>query len=237
MCATRFAFSALLAGLCLALPAPCAAVEPAVHIVLVGDSTVTDHAGWGKAFADMLLPTARLTNTAMGGRSSKSFQDEGRWKKALELHPTHMLIQFGHNDMPGKGPKRETDPKTTYRENLIRFVDEAREAGVKPILVTSIPRRLFKEGKIVGELLPYVEAARSVAAEKQVPLVELFARSVEVLERMGPDAAEAWSPMKDGKPDHTHLAPAGQVATARLVVAELRQIAPELAPYFRPDSQ
>jgi hypothetical protein len=61
---------------------------------------------------------------------------------------------------------------------------------------------------LVGELVPYVEAARTVAADKQVPLVDLHARSVEVLERMGPEAAEAWSPIKDGKPDHTHLGPA-----------------------------
>ena len=239
MSVARLDFLRVLAGIGLGLVAmaPCAAAEPAIHIVLAGDSTVTDNAGWGKALANMLLPDGRLTNTARGGQSSKSFRDGGQWKKVLELHPTHVLIQFGHNDMPGKGPKRETDPKTTYRDNLIRFVDEVRAAGAKPILVTSIPRRLFKDGKIAGELLPYVEAARGVAAEKQVPLVDLYARSVEVLERMGPEAAEAWSPIKDGKPDHTHLGPASQVATARLVVSELRKVAPELAMHFRPDSQ
>jgi lysophospholipase L1-like esterase len=235
---TRFVLPVHLAALCvgLILAVPCRGAEPAVHIVLAGDSTVTDSAGWGRALADMLLPTARLTNTAKGGQSTKSFSDGNYWKKALELHPTYVLIQFGHNDMPGKGPNRETDPKTTYRDNLIRFVDEARAAGAKPILVTSIPRRTFKDGKILGELAPYVEAARKVAAEKGVPLVDLFARSVEVLERMGPEAAEAWSPMKDGKPDHTHLAPPGQVATAKLLVAELQKVAPELARHFRCDS-
>jgi lysophospholipase L1-like esterase len=214
-----------------------AAATP-VHIVLVGDSTVTDEAGWGKAFAEMLVPSVRSTNTARGGQSTKSFLDGGNWKRALELHPTQVLIQFGHNDMPGKGPHRETDPQTTYRANLIRFVDEARAAGAQPILVTSIPRRTFRDGKIVGELAPYVEVMRKVAKEKGVPLADLFARSIEVLERLGPEASEAWSPVsKEGKRDHTHLADAGKQQTARLLLAELRRVAPELAPCFRPEGQ
>lgn len=218
--------------------AACVAAETPVHIVLVGDSTVTDSAGWGKAFADRLLSTAHSTNTARGGQSSKSFLDGGYWKKALGLHPTHVLIQFGHNDMPGKGPQRETDPKTTYRANLARFVDEAHAAGAKPILVTAIPRRNFKNGKLVGELAPYVEAMRAVAAEKAVPLVDLYARSAEILERLGPEANEAWGPIgKNGKRDHTHLASIGQNQTASLLVAELRKVAPDLAPYLRSEGQ
>jgi lysophospholipase L1-like esterase len=229
----------LIAGLFVpALCSPCVAVEAPIHVVLVGDSTVTDSAGWGKAFADRLLPGARCSNTARGGQSSKSFLDGGNWKKALTLHPTHVLIQFGHNDMPGKGPNRETDPKTTYRANLARFVDEARAVGVKPILVTSIPRRNFKAGKLVGELAPYVEAMRAVAAEKAVPLVDLYARSTDILERLGPEASEAWGPIgKDGRRDHTHLAPAGQEQTVNLLVGELRKVAPDLAPYLRGTSQ
>ena len=34
-----------------------------------------------------------------------------------------------------RGPNRETNPETTYRENLIRFVQEARAVGAQPILV------------------------------------------------------------------------------------------------------
>jgi len=203
--------------------------------VLVGDSTVTDKAGWGKAFADRLVPGVTCSNTSSGGQSTKSFLDGGRWTRAVALHPTHVLIQFGHNDMPGKGPNRETDPKTTYRVNLIRFVDEARAAGAQPILVTSIPRRTFKDdGKLVGELAPYVEAMRAVAADKKVPLADLYARSVEAIEKLGPAASEELGPIgKDGKRDHTHLAKPGMELTARLLAEELRKVAPELAPVFR----
>jgi lysophospholipase L1-like esterase len=206
-----------------------------VYIVLVGDSTVTDSAGWGRAFADLLLPTVRCTNTARGGQSTKSFLDGGYWAKALALHPTHVLIQFGHNDQPGKGPKRETDPGTTYRANLIRYVDEARAAGVRPILVTSLTRRTFRDGKLVDTLAPYPEAMKAVAAEKHVPLVDLHARSIKAVERLGPVASEDLGPLtKDGRRDHSHLAEPGKVLTARLVVAELCKVAPDLARCFRP---
>lgn len=206
-----------------------------VHIVLVGDSTVTDAAGWGKAFADRLAPGVRCTNTAKGGASTKSFRDAGLWAKALALRPTHLLIQFGHNDMPGKGPHRETDPKTTYRDNLVRYVEEARAAGAQPILVTPIPRRNFKDGKLVGELAPYVEAMRAVAAEKKVPLADLYARSVEAIERLGPAASEELGPIgKDGKRDHTHLADPGKKLTAKLLIGELRKVMPDLNRIFQP---
>src|SRR5262245_53118657 len=88
------------------------------RIVLVGDSTVASQSGWGDAFSKLLAPGVECSNMALGGRSSKSYRDEGHWKKALEAKPTWVLIQFGHNDQPGKGPKRETDPKTTFRQNL-----------------------------------------------------------------------------------------------------------------------
>ncbi|HEY5311134.1 MAG TPA: rhamnogalacturonan acetylesterase [Pirellulales bacterium] len=227
----------LVAGSYAAEQAPEAAPLPpaSVYIVLVGDSTVTDSAGWGRAFADLLLPTVRCTNTARGGQSTKSFLDGGSWAKALALHPTHVLIQFGHNDQPGKGPNRETDPRTTYRANLIRYVDEARAAGVRPILVTSLTRRVFLGDKLRDNLAPYAEAMKAVAAEKHVPLVDLHARSVEAVERLGPVASEELGPLtKDGKRDRSHLAEPGKVLTAQLVVTELRRVAPELSACFRP---
>ena len=121
-----------------------AAAPTKTRVVLAGDSTVTDTAGWGAAFAKRLAPNAECVNFSSGGQSSKSFRDSGRWKKALEAKPAFVLIQFGHNDMPGKGPNRETDPETTYRENLIRFVQEARAIGAQPILVTSMARRILR---------------------------------------------------------------------------------------------
>ena len=56
-----------------------------LRIVLVGDSTVTDHAGWGQGFKRYLKDGVECVNTAQGGRSSKSFIDEGRLEKAIEV--------------------------------------------------------------------------------------------------------------------------------------------------------
>lgn len=217
-------------GLVQAAPLPPAA--PArIKIVLAGDSTVAPGGGWGPGFAKLLRPGVECVNLARGGRSSKSFRDEGHWKTVLEQKPDYVLIQFGHNDQPGKGPERETDPQTTYAANLARFVDEALIIGAKPILVTSLTRRRFTpEGRIKSDLVPYVEAVKRVAAQKKVPLLDLHARSIEQLEKMGPEAAAALDrPGGDpAKPDRTHLSERGSDLTAQLVAEELKRVVPEL---------
>ena len=216
-----------------ATPAP--GQSPALHqikIVLAGDSTVNDEGGWGYGFKQFLTSEAACTNTAANGRSSKSFIAEGRWQKALDLKGDYYLIQFGHNDEPGKGPDRETDPATTYPQNLARYVDDVRAIGGKPVLVTSLTRRNFDRsgnGKLVPNLMPYVEAMKRVAAEKNVPLLDLHARSVELCEKIGPAETAKFNPVKDGKPDTTHLNAGARVVFARLVVEDLRKAVPELA--------
>ena len=203
-----------------------------VRIVLVGDSTVTDQSGWGLAFAGLLKPEAECVNMARSGSSSKSFYDQGSWKQALAQKPNFVLIQFGHNDQPGKGPDRETDPKTTYRDNLVRYIEQARQAGAQPILVTSLARRIFTpEGKISSSLTPYVEAMKAVAAEQKVPLVDLHGRSIAHLERIGPAEAETYGPPlpnEAGKFDGTHLSNKGAAAIAPLVVEMLWDAEPAL---------
>src|SRR5450432_1227076 len=141
------------------------AASAGVKVVLVGDSTINRQGGWGPGFAASFGPDVEVIDLALNGRSSKSFRDEGAWAPALTAKPDYILIEFGHNDSPGKGPERETDPNTTYRANLIRYIDEARRAGARPVLVTSIVRRVFEaDGKIKADsLVPYVEATRAVA--------------------------------------------------------------------------
>ena len=223
------------------------------RIVLVGDSTVASSSGWGDAFARLLAPGVTCQNMGRGGRSSKSYRAEGHWKKALEDGPAWVLIQFGHNDQLGKGPERETDPKTTFRENLARYVAEARAAGAKPVLVTSLTRRNFTAAGVIAAGQPdviaegrggpgsavlndYVEGTRAVAAEQKVPLIDLNARSIEQMNRLGPEAAKSFDARsKDpAKPDKTHLSEKGAQETAKLVVDEIRAKVPELAPLLAP---
>ncbi|MGB8225280.1 MAG: glycosyl hydrolase family 28 protein, partial [Sedimentisphaerales bacterium] len=149
----------------------------------------------------------------------------------------YYLIQFGHNDEPGKGPERSTDANTTYREFMTRYVDEARAIGAKPILVTSLVRRQWDKsgsGKINSSLIPYVETVKKIAKEKNVPLVDLHARSKELCEQWGKEKCLQFSPVKDNnQPDNTHLNAKGSPIFARLVVEELIRAIPELKPCFR----
>ncbi|MFO1488380.1 MAG: pectinesterase family protein [Verrucomicrobiota bacterium] len=209
-------------------------------IVLVGDSTVTDNAGWGLGFKQFLTDGAECINTSQGGRSSESFRREGRWTNALALKGDYYLIQFGHNNEPGK-PGRSTDmPK--FVSNMVSYVEEARAIGAKPVLVTPLTRRQWDKanpGKIKSSLAPYADEVRKIAAEKKVPLVDLQARSIELCESLGPEKCLEFSPPKivdgtnTGGFDGTHLNAKGYVMFARLVVDELRKNAPELTAVLR----
>jgi lysophospholipase L1-like esterase len=205
-----------------------------VKIALVGDSTVTEHAGWGIGFQISLSSGAEAVNIAKGGRSSLSYRTEGWWDKALALKPDYMLIQFGHNDQPGKGPERETDPATTFPQNMARYVDEARAAGIKPILVTSLARREWKEdGKIHSTLIPWAEATRRVAKEKNVPLIDLHERSLDVYYSLGKEGTTLMSPPKEGGFDGTHLNAVGSECIGTMVADDLKRAVPELDRYLQ----
>ena len=231
---------ALAAGTCGALADATATTNSTtVKIVLVGDSTVTDNAGWGLGFKQFLNPNAECINTSQGGRSSESFRREGRWTNALALKGDYYLIQFGHNNEPGK-PGRSTD-MPTFVSNMVSYVEEARAIGATPVLVTPLTRRQWDKehpGKIKSSLTPYAVEVRKIAAAKNVPLVDLQARSIELCESLGPEKCLAFSPTKtntDGTTgyDGTHLKGVGYVLFARLVVEDLRKAVPALAPVLR----
>ncbi len=221
----------LAAALVSVVPLAAAVQDDRIRIVLVGDSTVAEGGGWGPGLRAAFGPGVEVINLARNGRSSKSFRDEGAWGPALEGKPSYIVIQFGHNDCPGKGPERETDPKTTYRENMARYVDEARAAGARAVVATSIVRRSFtEEGKIRADcLVPFVEELRGLAAEKNVPLMELYSLTLKQAELLGPAASDELGPVgADGKPDRTHLAPKGQLAVGAIAAAELVRVEPRL---------
>lgn len=229
----RFGLLLLLAGSTLS-PRAEGISDHKIKIILVGDSTVNDGSGWGTGFKQYLTGNIICINAAANGRSSKSYLAEGRWKKALALKGDYYLIQFGHNDEPGKGPERETDPDTTYFQNMARYVNDARAIGATPVLVTSLTRRIFDAtGRLKPSLVPYVEAVKRLASMKHVPLVDLHARSVELCDQLGPEQTAKFNAVAKGRPDTTHLNAAGSVVFAGLVVEELRKAVPALAPYLR----
>jgi pectinesterase len=230
----------LAAGACRSFATDPPKPDHKVRIVLVGDSTVTDKSGWGLGFKEFLNDGAECLNTSSGGRSSKSFIDEGKWTNALALKGDYYLIQFGHNDEPGKGPERETSPDTTFTTNMTRYVVEARAIGAKPVLVTSLTRRQWDKanpGKINSSLTPYAAAVKKIAADQKVPLIDLHTRSIELCEKLGCDGCLKFSPFKvvDGTNvvDNTHLNEPGSVLFGGVVAGELRKAVPELAPLLR----
>ena len=217
-----------------------------IKVALIGDSTVTDSSGWGKAFADAFDDSVVVTNHAVGGRSAKSWLAEGRLDPVLKEQPDFAFIQFGHNGQPGKGPARETDPETTYPAFLKQYVDALQAVGTKPIIVSSVTRRDFAgtdrirtdlnapvpEGVVAYRpLKPWADAAEAVAKKNGLPFINLYGESVKLHNRLGPEKSSAFNP-KEG--DRTHFNEEGAVAIAGLVIAELKRLNHELVNHLKP---
>ena len=233
-------FTAFTAAFTLALTGLGAAAQgqpPAgPRLILVGDSTVAPRSGWGNALCARLQQVACL-NLARGGRSSKSYRAEGLWDTVLALlaekgagdvrQKTLVLIQFGHNDQPGK-PGRSTDLATEFGPNLAAYVKDVRAAGAEALLITPLTRRSFKNGELDNDLRPWAEAVLRVGAEQGVPVLDLNAISSEAVRAMGQAAADT---LAEAPPrfDHTHLGPKGAALFADEVLEGLLKLRPELA--------
>ncbi|WP_194953993.1 rhamnogalacturonan acetylesterase [Sphingopyxis solisilvae] len=164
-------------------------------IILVGDSTMAPHSGWGGAFcAQHVKSSVACVNAGRGGRSTRSYRQEGSWDIALAearvpgYRGTWVLIQFGHNDQSSRA-ERWTDETTEFPANLRRFVEETRAAGATPVLVTPLTRREFKEGKLRNTLASWSDQVRGVAKAMDVPLVDLNALSAAQVQKMGAETS------------------------------------------------
>ncbi len=226
----------------LAATAPARAAEKPIRIILVGDSTMASNSGYGDALCRYVAPGNACVNLARGGRSSGSFRAEKRWDEVQALlrdgaayRSTVVLIQFGHNDQPGK-PGRSTDLVTEFPVNMARYASEAKALGAVPVLVTPLTRRSFRGRWLRDDLAPWAAATRRVAHEHKVALIELNALSAQAVQAMG--SAEADTLAQEPRPpegapknrfDHTHLGPKGAALFAGIVVGELRRAMPALA--------
>ncbi|MGG1552148.1 rhamnogalacturonan acetylesterase [Paenibacillus ferrarius] len=228
------------------------AAPNACTIFLAGDSTVTDqpadgypYAGWGQMLPLFVKQDAAVANYALSGRSSKSFISEGVLDTIWSvIKPNdYLLIQFGHNDQK-PDEERRTEPFTTYKETLLRYIDGARERGAIPILVTSVQRRFFEEdGALRDTHGDYLTAMRELAKEADVALIDLAARSKALFEQLGPEGTKAlfmWlAPgefinFPDGAEDNTHFQQKGGIEIARLVYEELKRLKLQpLSTFFR----
>ena len=90
-----------------------------------------------------MTPNVTCIDDALNGRSSKSFIDEGAWKKALAEHGDYYLIQFGHNDQK-PDPARHTDAQGSFQDVPAALHRRRARQGAVPVLVTSLSRRTMQ---------------------------------------------------------------------------------------------
>lgn len=221
-------------------------------IFLVADSTVANkpykdgnpEKGWGQVLPLYLKEGIQVSNHAVNGRSTKSFRDEGRWDKVMaELKAgDYVIIEFGHNDQKIKDPKRYSDPDTAYRANLIRYVQEAQSKGALAILATPIVRRKFEDGVLQDSHGRYAEVVREVAAELEVPLLDMEKRTRAEVIKWGEEKskelylhypADLYPGQEKEEADDTHLSGTGAFRVCDLAVSELKREVPELKDFFK----
>ncbi|RYZ29438.1 MAG: rhamnogalacturonan acetylesterase [Sphingobacteriales bacterium] len=220
-----------------------------IRIWLVGDSTVCDQprdrspvTGWGTPFADFFDSTVLIANRARGGRSTRTFIAEGRWKDVSDSMQAgdYVFMQFGHND-EAKEPqyKDRYTPVPDYKTNLVRFITEARQKKAIPVLVTPVTRMMFDSlGNIKETHKEYSAAVWELGKAYQVPVIDLDDMSRKLLQRYGPERSKDLFMYLDtlqnphypnGRADGTHFNEMGARRMAELVLSEIRKQKLELA--------
>lgn len=247
-----------------AAPSTDAAEAPAkpLRFILVGDSTMASTTGYGDALCARIARADTCLNLAKGGRSSGSFRAEGRWDEVEGLlrgsaayRATYVLIQFGHNDQPGK-PGRSTDLATEFPANMTRYMQEVKALGGIPVLVTPLTRRSFRNGVLENGLQPWADVIRATAAAQHAALLDLNADSYAAVQAMGQDEADTLAmaprPANYDAPalgkvevagvskttfDRTHLGAKGAALFSGMVEQALKRVLPETSSHFRSEEK
>jgi len=228
--------------LLLLLLSSAAAHAAPVRLFIAGDSTAAEYgperapqAGWGQALQSYLDPARfEVRNHAKGGRSTRSFIDEGRLDAiGRELRRGDvLLIQFGHNDAKFEDRTRYTDPDSDYPRVLMRYVQVARDHGATPVLVTPVARLLYDFGSLLDTHARYTLAMQQLATREHVALIDLNDRSMRWIRALGEQGARPYFLFvpEQKKADGTHFSVAGANAVACLVLREAVQVLPALQP-------
>lgn len=217
------------------------------RILIAGDSTAAEYgadrapqAGWGQMLQGWFDPAQwEVRNHAKGGRSARSFIEEGRLDaigKELRRGDV-LLIQFGHNDAKREDATHYDDPRQAYPQYLSRYVDLAQQRGATPILITPVARMLYDFGALLDTHGLYTEAVKQLARDRQVALIDLNASSSDWIRALGEQAAKPYFMFvpAQGKADGTHFSRAGASAIACLVVRDWTQLDPVLQPQLKRD--
>jgi len=224
-----------------------AANHAARTIFLIGDSTVTNYresaypmAGWGQVLQHYINSSEFvIDNRAIGGRSSRSFIEEGRWGsvKSAMVAGDFVFIQFGHNDRDFSKAERYTPP-ADYKTYLKQYVNETRALGGIPVLVTPMVLNAWRNGALRNVFTEsgaeYVQRMKEVANELNCPLIDLNQKSYNFISTIGADyatrfiyntyVAGEYPNYPNGLNDYTHFQEMGALKMADYVVEGIRSL-------------
>lgn len=220
---------------------------------LAGNSTVVDQeyepwCSWGQMITTFLSPDIVVTNLAESGESLKSFQSEGRLKKLLSMIKPgdFVFIEFGHNDQKPQSSSY-VEPFTGYKNELKKFIRLIRKKEATPVLVSSTQRRQFDEnGNIINTHGDYPTAMKETAIEKNVPYIDLNAKSKLLFEALGVEGSKrafvhypagSFPEQEKEFADNTHFSPYGAYELAKCVLMGIKENNLPLLKYINTDFQ
>ncbi|MCU4674120.1 GDSL-type esterase/lipase family protein [Catenovulum sp. 2E275] len=237
----------LSAGTCTYTPPVVEVPDTEVQLFVVGDSTVANYnassypqAGWGQVLQYYFEEDEiEIVNKAIGGRSSRSFIEEERWNDVLSEvgEGDYVMIQFGHNDRDRSKAERYTPP-ADFETYIAQYVNETREKGATPILVSPMVMNAYRNGVLRNVFTEdgsdYAVSMAKVAADMDAAYIDLNAKSWELVNSLGQEQAShylylildagEYANYPDGSADGTHFQESGAVEMARLVVEGLEQL-------------
>lgn len=204
---------------------PVSAGKPSIF--LASDSTVQTYGaaqapqqGWGQRIAEFFSDDVTIVNKAIGGRSSKSFIDEGRLDEITGLlqRGDYLFAQWGINDRYRSDPVRFTDPSTTFKQYLQQYIDAARSKDAIPVLVTPTPRLDFSNGAFQNGFVDYCAAIKEVGAQTGTRVIDLQSKGLAYYTSIGLEEVEATISL-----DVLHFKVEGAFQMARLVAEGVQE--------------
>jgi len=206
--------------------------------------------GWGSQ-ANTVFDEKKVTcvNCAKAGRSSRTFLTDGRWDQVYNsLQPgDYVLLQFGHNDMGPIDTKRmrgvipgTSDSTHVYKMQatgtyelvytfgwyLKKFIQDVREKGATPIILSLTPCNKWKDGKIERRNDTLGKWYREVAEATGAEFVDVHNITADLLDKKCGGKEKA---AKYYCRDHTHTSLLGARTNAKSVAKGLKKIKSPLA--------
>ena len=111
---------------------------------------------------------------------------------------------------------------------LRKMIDDTREKGATPIIVSLTPRNIWRNGKIERRNDTYGKWYREVAEQTGVEIIDVHNITADKYDKKGEKKVKAYFCK-----DHTHSSLAGAKENARSVRAGLRKMKSPLAAYTR----